>query len=167
MTIGGSWPGPPAPPGTPEGSAPTSRPTTYGRPCRVRRRYLPWHSRTREMTRKAWGLVPTDSVDSDGIIGIVFAIILIPFLIPALLVTPFFLVETLLQLLAAPFALILRACGAMDTELVKRSRLTTYETRRIHGWSAASVERGRWQDEVDACAAREKEYLAWEHQNRR
>ena len=58
-------------------------------------------------------------------------------MIPALLVTPFFLLESLLQWIVFPFAVFLRMIGALPViAWVKVGQQAPYE-ERVHGWRRA------------------------------
>lgn len=115
---------------------PTTIPT-----AKVGRRWLPWRSRTRRLVAAAWDLVPIVSGTSgDDPISALLGILSLIFAIPAMLLTPFFLIELLLQLLCLPFALLARAFGWLSVEIdVRRESGDRDEIHRerVRGWGAA------------------------------
>lgn len=108
------------------------------------RRWLPWKSRTRSLTSRAWDWVPDwGRTVGDGpissIISAALFIVTFPFMIPALLVTPFFLLESLLQWLVFPFVAVLRMVGLLPVVVwVKVGSQTPYE-ERVRGWRRAKA----------------------------
>ncbi|WP_156515360.1 hypothetical protein [Dietzia timorensis] len=108
------------------------------------RRWLPWKSRTRSLTSRAWDWAPDwGTTVGDGpissIISAVLFIVTFPFMIPALLITPFFLLESLLQWIVFPFAVALRLIGAIPVVAwVKVGDQAPYE-ERVHGWRRAKA----------------------------
>lgn len=107
---------------------------------------MPWPSLTGSWCARAWDLVPSNGPDGDdpisSVIGAVLFVLYLPFMIPALLITPFYLVELLAQLLCLPGVMLLRALGALDTEVRIRRGDMLVHRERITGWSAAR-RRGR------------------------
>lgn len=66
-------------------------------------------------------------------------ILVFPFMIPALLVTPFFLLESLLQWIVFPFAVFLRLVAALPVAAwVQVGNQTPYE-ERVRGWRRAKA----------------------------
>lgn len=102
---------------------------------------MPWPSLTGSWCAKAWDLVPTTGPSSDdplsSILGAVLFVLYLPLMIPALLITPFYLLELLAQLLCLPLAMLLRAVGALDTEVRIRRGDMLVHRERVSGWSAA------------------------------
>lgn len=126
------------------------RPTPKTPPkLRVRRRWLPWHNRSRRWVSRAWDLVP-DVASGDDPISMVLFVLCLPLMIPALLLTPIYLLECALQWVLTPFAALLRLVGAMDVEIVARSWWLTKDARRVRGWTAATCEKHRWARDLDA-----------------
>lgn len=108
------------------------------------RRWLPWKSRTRSLSSRAWDWVPDwGTTVGDGpissIISAALFIVTFPFMIPALLITPFFLLESLLQWIVFPFAVALRLIGAIPVVAwVQVGNQTPYE-ERVRGWRRAKA----------------------------
>lgn len=96
------------------------------------------------MTSRAWDWVPDwGRTVGDGpissIISAALFIVTFPFMIPALLVTPFFLLESLLQWLVFPFVAVLRMVGLLPVVVwVKVGSQTPYE-ERVRGWRRAKA----------------------------
>lgn len=109
----------------------------------IGRRWMPWRNQTRRLTSAAWDLVPTGPVGSlgddpiSGILGLLWFVLVFPFMIPALLVTPFFLLEALLQWIAMPFAVLLRMMGMTDVEIDVKQPGGVRHVERVRGWGAA------------------------------
>lgn len=112
----------------------------------IGRRWLPWRSRTRGWARSAWDLVPdwATPLGDDPVsafIGLLAFVICLPLTIPALLISPLFLIESLLQWLCLPFAVLARMLGWVDVEVeVERAQPTGREllhAERVRGWGAA------------------------------
>lgn len=107
-------------------------------------RWLPWKSRTRSLTSRAWDWVPDwGTTVGDGpissVISAVLFIVTFPFMIPALLVTPLFLLDSLLQWIVFPFAVAFRLIGALPVVVwVKVGDQTPYE-ERVQGWRRAKA----------------------------
>lgn len=106
---------------------------------------LPWKSRTRSLTSRLWDWVPISSGSSSGddpisaVLTVLWFILVFPFIIPALLVTPFFLLESLLQWIVFPFAVLLRMIGALPVVAwVKVGDQTPYE-ETVRGWRRAKA----------------------------
>lgn len=124
-------------------------------PVKVRRRYLPWRSKTRELAGNAWDLVP-ESATSFGddpisaFIAMVWFLLCLPMMIPALLVTPFFLIESLLQWLAAPFALLFQAFGWLSIPIEVSESGKRVHCERVRGSDAAT----RRIEQIESLAAR-------------
>ena len=96
------------------------------------------------MTSRAWDWVPDwGTTVGDGpissIISAALFIVTFPFMIPALLVTPFFLVESLLQWLVFPFVVVLRVVGVLPVVAwVKVGNQTPHE-EPVRGWRRAKA----------------------------
>lgn len=120
-------------------------PTPSGVPVKtvIGRRWMPWRSRTREWTSSAWDLVPTGPANSVGddpvsaVLGLIWFVLVLPFMIPALLMTPLFLIESLLQWIVMPFAILLRMMGVLDVEVDARQAGGFKHVERVSGWGAA------------------------------
>ena len=109
------------------------------------RRWLPWKIRTRSLTSRLWDWVPVSSGSSSGddpisaVLTVLWFILVFPFMIPALLVTPFFLLESLLQWIVFPFAVFFRLVGALPVVAwVKVGDQIPYE-ETVRGWRRAKA----------------------------
>lgn len=83
---------------------------------KARRLWLPWRSRTRALNARLWDRVPTDGHTGgddpiSAAIGCFMFILVLPWLVPAILILPFFLAECLLQWLFALPVLLVRSLG--------------------------------------------------------
>lgn len=111
-------------------------------PVKVGRRWLPWRSRTRSATAEAydwlplWGK-PTGDDPISVTLGLIGFIICLPLLIPAFLMTPIFLAESLLQWLVLPFAVLLRMLGVLPVEVDARRGDGAVYRERVNGWARA------------------------------
>lgn len=132
---------------------------------KVSRRWLPWKSRTRKAASTAWDWVPDwgrSYVSDDPVSSTLAAIgwiIALPFMIPALLVTPFFLLECLLQWLCFPFALVLRFAGIIPVAIETTRRGEILHTERVTGWGKARARRDEFRAWNAAQAAAAKAQL--------
>lgn len=108
------------------------------------RRWLPWKSRTRSITSRAWDWVPDWGTNlGDGpissVLGALLFIFTFPFMVPALLVTPFFVLESLLQWVVFPFVLLLRVMGVLPVVAwVQVGQYAPYE-EQVRGWRRAKI----------------------------
>lgn len=118
--------------------------TNHNAAVKSGRRWLPWKSRTRSIAARAWDWVPNwgTSLGDDpisAVLGALLFIVVLPFMIPALLVSPFFLLESLLQWLVSPFVLVLRLTAVMSVPVwVKVGDQTPHE-ERVRGWRRAKA----------------------------
>ncbi|WP_153504392.1 hypothetical protein [Cumulibacter manganitolerans] len=108
----------------------------------IGRRWLPWRSTTRRAFTGAWQLVPdwgTGFGDDpvSAVLGLIVLVVTLPFMIPALLITPFFLAESILQWLVLPFAVLARAAGWVPVEVDVRHGSGARYAERVAGWGAA------------------------------
>ena len=106
------------------------------------RRWLPWKSRTRSLTSRLWEWVPSWGFSSNDdpistVVAVLWSILVLPFMIPALLISPFFLIESLLQWMVFPFVLLFRMTGVLPVVVwVAVGHQAPYE-ERVRGWQRA------------------------------
>ena len=117
---------------------------------KARRLWLPWRSRTRAVNARLWDRVPTDNHGGgddpiSAAIGCFMFILVLPWLVPALLILPFFLAECLLQWIFALPVLLVRSLGGARVPV----RVMVDDRRHdesIAGWGAAK----RYVEQINA-----------------
>lgn len=101
----------------------------------------------RRVTSAAWDWVPDWSTNHFGddpissAVGTVLFLIGLPFMVPALLVTPFFLLESALQWSCLPIALAARALGVLPVTVWVKENGSVVHTESVRGWARARARR--------------------------
>lgn len=103
---------------------------------------MPWRSRTRSLTSRAWDWVPVSgnwSADDavSATIALVLFIVMLPLYLPAAVMTVVNLIESIAQLIVMPFAILLRLMGVLHVEVVARDSDGRVHREDVKGWARA------------------------------
>lgn len=111
---------------------------------KVRRRLLPWRSRTRRWMAGVLEIMPSSAVDDpiSAVLGAIAMILLLPLFV-------LWLLESLAQWIALPFVLLARTAGMAAVPLVVTERGHVAHRESVHGWAEAEHRMEAMRREID------------------
>lgn len=111
---------------------------------KVRRRLLPWRSRTRRWMAGVLEIMPSSAVDDpiSAVLGAIAMILLLPLFV-------LWLLESLAQWIALPFVLLARTAGMAAVPLVVTERGHVAHRESVLGWAEADDRLEALRREID------------------